>query len=298
LVRVLDETAQVVESIVIAIATTQVVDEVEQVAETVVDVLTAAGLVEIVNEIAEIEEDTVRARTMARIVDELERLYDEPLSTGTPAPLFGPQLPSIQELRAAMADATNLEAVNEILAATGNLRTTSLGSTRPDVILAAQILDQTDRHVQMRGWHWNTQYNQTFTPSASDEIEMTHDIFEVHESSGNDGPNTRYDPTARTDLAKRGTRLYNALDDTYTFTAPVLLNVVKRVNFEELPQTARAWITARAAAEFHEITLGKPSKRAEEKEIRTRSAAMAEDSRAADFNFFDGPNTRHTRYSR
>lgn len=189
------------------------------------------------------------------------------------------------------ADATKLQSVNEMLSATGTARANSLGSSRLDVILAEGILDQVDREIQQQGWHWNTQYNQVFQNNVDNEVVLPLDIFEVRESTGRDGPMVSY-PDFRSDLIKKGGKVYNALDDTFTFTGPVTLNVVRQLTFEDLPQYARDFITKSAAREFFEVSQRARSPIAEEKEARARGHFMAAEMRNQQPNFFLGPSTR------
>jgi len=195
------------------------------------------------------------------------------------------------------ADATKLESVNQMLTTAGSVRTSSLSSARVDVITAEQILDEVDRSVQLEGWHFNRQHNQTFSPNASNEIELTDDIFEVHQSSGEDSP-TRRIPTHPTDYAKRGGKLYNAETDSFTFEADVKLNVIRRVAFEDLPQYARDFITARAASRFYKVQRGKRSDDAREEELRARATLMQAEARSAQHNMFQGPSTSWPHYYR
>ena len=126
---------------------------------------------------------------------------------------------------------------------------------------------------------------------------LPEDIFEVSESSGEDSPVRRW-PTHPTDYAKRGNRLYDAQNDSFTFEADVKLNVVRRVSFEDLPQYARAFITARAASQFFSVTRNRPSRAAEESEVRARAAFMAAENRNVAFNMFNGPDMGWTSVGR
>lgn len=195
------------------------------------------------------------------------------------------------------ADATKLEAVNEMLGFAGLAPANSLGATRLDVVRAAATLDQVDRSVQSQGWHWNTAYNQTYTPNASDEIVLPDDVFEVSESSGEDEPTRRYRNQA-VDYHKRGNLLYNALNDSTSFTAAVKLNVIKKVAFEDIPQYAREYITKRAAREFFEATRGARSPILEQREQEALTGMRSSEYRNTDFNFFKGPDTSWVDYRR
>lgn len=188
------------------------------------------------------------------------------------------------------ADATKLESVNEILGMAGLLPANSLETTRPDVLRAKTTLDQVDRSVQSQGWHWNSQYNQTFSPNADSQIALPGDVFEVSESSGDDSPVRRYRDKL-VDYQKRGGLLYNALSDTFTFTGDVKLNLIRKVDFDDIPQYAREYITKRAAREFFELARGSRSPVAEQREQEALSTLRSAEYRQADFNFFRGPDT-------
>ncbi len=195
------------------------------------------------------------------------------------------------------ADATKLESINDMLQTSGYMRETALPSTRTEVIAAEVLLDSVDRNIQMEGWHFNSQYNQTFSPNAGNEVDLDADIFEVNESSGNDSP-IRRDPMSPTDLAKRGLRLYNAETDSYTFESDVLLNVIRQVAFTDLPQYARAFIVARASRMFYANNRGRDLPSAQEFEMRARASFMASENRNASFNMFNGPDTNWVDYRR
>ena len=185
------------------------------------------------------------------------------------------------------ADATKLESVNEILVSAGQVPTNSLISTTPEVLTVVALVDKYDRDLQAQGWHWNIEVNQTFSPNVSDEIVLTEDIFEVHESSGSDEPGTLYWPGA-VDYAKRGNRLYNVNAATFTFTSDVTLNVIRRVAFENIPQYARAFIVAEATERYYLVSRGEVPNVVREEKLRTRSEMNAAEMRAADANVFRG----------
>lgn len=187
------------------------------------------------------------------------------------------------------ADATKLDAVNDVLAMAGQVPTNSLTSTTPEVQVVIRLIDKVERDLQAEGWHWNAEFNQTFTPNGSDEIDLSDDIFEVHESSGEDEPATLYNPGA-VDYAKRGGKLYNALDDTFTFTAAVKLNVLRRKAFEDIPQYARDFIVASATEKFYRVIRGEVPQDIQAERVRARGRMESAELRAVDANIMRNPS--------
>jgi hypothetical protein len=58
------------------------------------------------------------------------------------------------------------------------------------------------------------------------------------------------------DLVQRGRRLYDRDNHTYTFTKSVTVEMVMLLDFEEIPESARNYITLRAARRFQQNTVG------------------------------------------
>ena len=149
---------------------------------------------------------------------------------------------------------TELEAVNTILSAIGELPTTGTvlsNGTSADVVMAKQILDEVNREVQAEGWHFNTDYKVTFTPAVDDKhIVLAADSNIVRITVGGRDLTIRYASGER--------RLYDKEKNTYEFEAPLNEEAVVVYLFEFLgvPEAAKRYITIRAARLFQDRMVG------------------------------------------
>jgi len=78
------------------------------------------------------------------------------------------------------ARTTELESVNTMLSTIGEPPVNSLtGQQTADAAIAKNILDEVSRDVQTAGWHFNTQYGVTLSPSSDGTISIGSDIVRV-----------------------------------------------------------------------------------------------------------------------
>tara|TARA_R110000787_G_scaffold65617_5_gene147734 strand:- start:2347 stop:2973 length:627 start_codon:yes stop_codon:yes gene_type:complete len=157
---------------------------------------------------------------------------------------------------------TELQAVNTILSAIGELPTTATvltNGTSADVSMAKQILDEVNREVQAEGWHFNIDSKVTFTP----DVTTSHIVLSTGETVGNivrvtvAGRNL----TIRYDSATTERRLYDKEENTYLFTKPLTkeATVVYLFEFYGIPEAAKRYITIRAARLFQDRMVGSPA---------------------------------------
>lgn len=138
-----------------------------------------------------------------------------------------------------------LDAVNTILAAVGNSPINSLADHQNvDAYNAERMLDGMSRTIQRQGWQFNTMTDVVVKPDSKSK-------------------RIRYNPTwiavASCDgvaYAKRGDYLYNVTDKTYIFEKDITLHIIEAVDFEDLPDCFKAYITAKAAVQFQSRYLG------------------------------------------
>lgn len=137
---------------------------------------------------------------------------------------------------------TELEAVNAVLQAVGETPINTLdGLGFTDASIARDTLRSKARETQSKGWYFNRDYSYTFTPDANGEVVLPPNVLSVRPSTSD---------TRR--IVPRMGKLWNSDDGTYEFTedAPPTLEVVWGFPFETLPETARRYITVRAATQF------------------------------------------------
>lgn len=177
---------------------------------------------------------------------------------------------------------TELMAVNAMLRAIGESPLNTLESPEAvDAVLAQQTLEAVSRHVQERGWYWNTLENY--------RLARTHPGNEIHLPQ-----NTLKVDTVECDrdlypVVQRGKRLFNKRTNSYQFDKALTVDLVEFLPFEELPQAARTYITLSAVRKFQEDRVGSEALSAMHKadEQGAWMALVSAESEVRDASIFD-----------
>lgn len=169
-----------------------------------------------------------------------------------------------------------LEAVNEILGTGSESPISSIDEALGDASIALKLLRTTSVEVQTKGWFFNEEFNVPLAPTSTGEIALPQNILKI-DTSGN---------SAGTNAVQRGTRLYNKTDRSYTFEDTVEVDWVLGLPFEELPASARNYITIRAARKFQDRYFGSDSMHGytKEDEMMARVELNAEEIDSRDPN--------------
>lgn len=137
-----------------------------------------------------------------------------------------------------------LEAVNICLSSMGEPTVNSINGAAVDAQMASDLIDETTTSVQSIGWHWNKQ-KMTLTPSATTKnIELPENFLRVDAVDHN------------IDVVRRGNRLFNVTDRSFSFDSSVEVEIVVRLNFNELPYPAAYYIAMRSARLLQQRLLG------------------------------------------
>lgn len=179
---------------------------------------------------------------------------------------------------------SKLEAVNTMLTAIGESPVNTItSSTTTDVSIALQILDNVSREVQSVGWHFNTDTNYLLTKNASNQIELPANALRVDNSNKD----------ADKDLVERGRKLWDRENHTYTITKDIRVNITWFLEFIELPETARRYITIRAARIFQDRMLASETLHAfhQVDELQALSALKEHEGDTRDHSIFDNYST-------
>jgi hypothetical protein len=146
------------------------------------------------------------------------------------------------------AQSSELDAVNIILASIGATPISNLSAiTAADAQMALGTLNEISRAVQSKGWRFNTEISFTLPPTApSQEIYIPGNCVRVE----------AVDADANRDIIQRGNRLYDRVLQTFSFDKPVTVEMVLLLPFGEIPETARRYITIRAARVMQERSIG------------------------------------------
>lgn len=143
---------------------------------------------------------------------------------------------------------TELDAINTMLSAIGESPVNTVeDSGIVDAVLARQILRSVSNEVQARGWHFNTEKNFLITPTYPDgELTLPKNVLKADTT----------EEFSYLDVVQRGLRLYDRRNHTYQFDTAVKVDMVVLLEFEELPEPARQYITLRASRIFQERVVG------------------------------------------
>lgn len=149
---------------------------------------------------------------------------------------------------------TELEAINTMLATIGEAPVSTInGAVTVDVTIAVNTLNEVNRAVQGHGWYFNTEVNYTLQPDTLGTIRPPPNTLRLVFTKNN--PNL--DPVFRAGV------IYDRTNKTTNFLvlAPgglVAKKLVLFLAFEDLPDSARHYITIHAARLFQQRVQASP----------------------------------------
>jgi len=148
---------------------------------------------------------------------------------------------------------TELEAVNVMLSMIGESPVNTLEDDNVvDATIARTILGSVNREVQSNGWNFNTEIGYPILKDNEGKFPVPANTARI------DTVNTVESSSATDyDLVLRGKYLYDRKNHTYSpDTTKVTVDIVVLLDFEDLPETARRYITLKSGRMFGERHLG------------------------------------------
>ena len=182
----------------------------------------------------------------------------------------------------AVAETTELECINIMLAAIGEAPINSLLGTLPvDARIAQSTLTEVNKSVQSEGWSFNTETDVTLTRDGSNHVNLPSNVLRVD-------ANIHQHPTI--DPIQRGLKLYDRQNNKYEFEEDLICTVVYFRDFSEIPEPARYYMNIKAARLFVDRLVGDQALRTYNKEDETRARAilMETDLANGDHNMLRG----------
>lgn len=146
----------------------------------------------------------------------------------------------------AITRTTELEAINEMLRAIGEAPVSAIDTGNSDVTTALDLLRSHSRRVQALGWHFNTERETIIIPDGNGYLNVPSNALKI-DASGYQ---------AYQDVIQRGTKLYDKENKTFVFTESITVDIVVGLDWDELPESARAHIIALAGLEFVDTDIG------------------------------------------
>lgn len=143
---------------------------------------------------------------------------------------------------------SELEAVNVMLSAIGEAPVSSLNDpSLVDAALAQSILKESSVEIQTRGLHCNTEINFPLVPTVTGEIQVPSNCARIDTT----------DVSRDIDVTQRGNRLYDRDKRSYTsFTDKLYVDMVLLLEFDELPQHVKRYVTVKATRRFQARLVG------------------------------------------
>lgn len=176
---------------------------------------------------------------------------------------------------------SELDAVNLMLSTIGEAPINDLSASGlGDVSAAKTRLHNVSRKVQTEGWHFNTEIDYELSPTVDGFLILPSNTLKCDTTK-------EYNDM---DVAWRGSKLYDRKRHTFVFTDPLKVELVIFLAFEELPESARNFISIKAAREFQSSVLGSPDLEAftQDDEYEARALLMDAEGDSADNNMLSG----------
>tara|TARA_R100001443_G_scaffold48735_1_gene61143 strand:- start:575 stop:1192 length:618 start_codon:yes stop_codon:yes gene_type:complete len=185
----------------------------------------------------------------------------------------------------AMTPTTELDAVNQMLVSIGEAPVNVLGSGLQEAEIAQTTLTNISRDVQSQGWYFNTEIRYTLARNSDNEIVLPNNCVKVDRTQ----VYRDYD----TDVVERNRKLYDRVTNSYTFDKDLVVNMVVLLDFNELPEVARRYITLKAARVFQDQTVGAQELHGYQinDEQFAYLALREAESESMDYNVFDNYDT-------
>lgn len=179
------------------------------------------------------------------------------------------------------ADTDRVSAVNTMLSLIGEAPVSSLaGSLTHEVQVAVNTLDEVLRDLLLEGWVWNTEHKVRVSPNGDGKFPWQDRWLSF------DLDAARYSDWS---LVRRGGFLFDQLNSSYTFSTAEIEGVaVVKLDFEDIPEAARAYLRIRAGRKFLDRLVGDAARQeyTREDELRARTLLDEHEADQGDGNLF------------
>ena len=189
---------------------------------------------------------------------------------------------------------TELDAVNSILMSVGESPVNTLTVQSPEVAIAQSTLRQVCREVQAEGWKFNTETEYPIDLDSNNHCIIPNNVLQIdlnHFKHLND-----FDVVKRSDNGVM--KLYDLMEHRFNFDNTsdnkLYVDVIWMIDFEDIPQAFKDYITTRSAriASNRMINDPKAAELMSTDESLARALAVEYDTNQADYNIFNDAQYR------
>ncbi len=189
---------------------------------------------------------------------------------------------------------TELDAVNSILMSVGESPVNTLSVQSPEVVIAQKTLQQVCREILSEGWKFNTETQYPITLNTNDEVVIPANVLQIDLNRFRH-PDA-FDTIRKTDNGIQ--KLYDLHDHTYKFTntsgGKIYVDIIWMIEFGDIPQVFRDYITVRAARIASNRMVNNPeaAELIAQDEAQARATALEYDTNQGDYNIFNNQEGR------
>jgi len=181
---------------------------------------------------------------------------------------------------------TELDAVNSILMSVGETPVNTLTVQSPEVAIAQKTLRQVCREIQAEGWSYNTETQYPIDLDTNNQCIIPNNVLQLDLNIFEHGKD--YDVVRRSDNGVM--KVYDKKNHTFTFEncSKLYFDIVWMLDFEDLPQAFKDYITVRASriASNRMVNSVPSAKLLETDEAAARALAVEYEMKQSDHNIF------------
>ena len=188
---------------------------------------------------------------------------------------------------------TELDAVNSILMSVGESPVNTLTVQSPEVAIAQKTLQQVCREIQAEGWSYNTENDYPIDLDTNNQCIIPNNILQLDLNIFQHGKD--YDVVRRSDNGVM--KVYDKKNHSFTFqnVSKLYFDIVWMIDFEDLPQAFKDYITTRASRIASNRMVNNPqsAKLLEQDEAGLRALALEYETKQGDYNIFSDAQYQH-----
>ena len=177
-----------------------------------------------------------------------------------------------------------LSAVNIVLSNIGQAPVTTVDNDNPMVVMASNTIDEVSNSVQAEGWTFNTERAYPFTPQTDGRISIPSNVLQI---------DSLY--FSQLEIVQRNGYCYDKRGHTFKFEGKQTFDVIWLIEFDDMPDSFKNYITMRAANLFAGRSVGSTEavKFGEREEAQARSAMMEYETSQGDYNMLGTSDNRN-----
>jgi len=173
---------------------------------------------------------------------------------------------------------TKLDAVNDILSALGHRQVTTIqGTTSQHARNAVNMLNQADRMIQLQGWSFN------YLPEVTYSVDASNGFVYIPDNV------VQFTVPFERQYQIRGNRVFDRSRNTYVIETALTGSAKVLLDFDELPEAAKNYITRMAARSAYDKFIGSDETRQTlyAEEVMARQELVNYDAETASYTMLD-----------